>query len=274
MRSVFGRSAHDRFALSCEVRVAQIGEVRLDSWQDFKRDLVAEFVDVGTYRRDAYLFRGMRSPRWRLESTFDRVFRHVAADRRTKLFDTLVDSFRDACRDHGLPEELCRDDRRLIALGQHHGLPTRLLDWSSSPYVAAFFAYHQALEEVDAPDNQVVVWALHGLSPMWSGQHDVEIVAAPSYQNARSRNQAGYFTLSRSVFDSLEEVVTRCADVTDVALTRVLLPLDDVRTALFDLDLMGISAFQLFPDLAGAAAACKARLLLAQISDEPARGAR
>jgi hypothetical protein len=242
--------------------VAQIDEIRLDSWWRFKADLVPEYV--GMYRRDTYLFRGMRSPRWPLESTFDRIFRYVEADRRTKLFDALLASFRDACRNYGLPEELCRDERRLIALGQHHGLPTRLLDWTSSPYIAAFFAYQEALEEPDAPDSHVVLWVLHRQCPVWSGGHDVEIVAVPSHENVRARNQAGHYTLSRSPYHSLEEVVTHCTDVTDVALTRVLLPLDDVRTALADLDLMGISALQLFPDLTGAAAACKVRLLLDQ----------
>jgi hypothetical protein len=106
---------------------------------------------------------------------------------------------------------------------------------------------------------------------MWTGEHDVEIVAAPSYQNTRARNQAGFYTLSRSAHNSLEEVVTRCTDVTDVALTRVLLPLDDVRTALADLDLMGISALRLFPDLTGAATACKVRMLLELGSTNHAR---
>jgi hypothetical protein len=242
--------------------VAEIREIRLDSWWEFKRDLVPEFIDVGMYRRDAYLFRGMRSPRWQLESTFDRTFRHVEAERRAKLFDALLASFRDACRDFGVPEELCRDERRLIALGRHHGLPTRLLDWTSSPYVAVFFAYQEALEEIDDPDSHVVLWVLHRQCPVWSGEHDVEIVAVPSYENARVRNQAGHFTLSRGPQPNLEEVVAQCAEVTGVALTRVLLPLDEVRTVLADLDLMGISAVQLFPDLNGAAAACKVRLLL------------
>lgn len=242
--------------------MAQIREIRLDSWWEFKRDLVPEFIDLGLYRRNAPLFRGMRSPRWRLESTFDRICRRVEADRRTKLFDALLASFRDACRDFGLPEELCRDERRLIALGRHHGLPTRLLDWTSSPYVAAFFAYQEALEQIEDPDSHVVLWVLHRQCPVWSGEHDVEIVAAPSFENARARNQAGHFTLSRSPYHSLEEVVTQCTDVTGVALTRILLPLSDVRTVLADLDLMGISAGQLFPDLTGVAAACKVRFLL------------
>jgi hypothetical protein len=242
--------------------VAQIRDIRLDSWWEFKRDLVPEFVDAGLSRRDAPLFRGMRSPRWQLESTFDRMFRLVEADRRTTLFDALLASFREACRDFGLPEELCRDERRLIALGRHHGMPTRLLDWTSSPYVAAFFAYQEALEQIEDLDSHVVLWVLHRQCQVWSGEHDVEIVAVPSFENARARNQAGHFTLSRSPYHSLEEVVTHCTEVTGVALTRILLPLSDVRTVLADLDLMGISAGQLFPDLTGVAAACTVRFLL------------
>jgi hypothetical protein len=41
------------------------------------------------------------------------------------------------------------------ALAQHHRVPTRLLDWTHSPYVAAYFA----AEESGA--DQLAVWALH-----------------------------------------------------------------------------------------------------------------
>src|SRR5438105_1170708 len=81
------------------------------------------------------------------------------------------------------------------------------------------------------------------------GDYGVEIVSAPSLHNVRARNQSGFFTWSRSPFNSLEEFVAGCTAVPGTALTQVLLPVDEVRPALADLDLMGISALHLFPDL-------------------------
>jgi hypothetical protein len=46
------------------------------------------------------------------------------------------------------------DDFQWMALMQHHGAPTRLLDFTWSPYVAAFFALERAL-------GDGVVWALN-----------------------------------------------------------------------------------------------------------------
>ena len=49
-----------------------------------------------------------------------------------------------------------RDTVEWMALMQHHGAPTRLLDWSTSPYVAAFFA----LEEAVDPTATCAIWAI------------------------------------------------------------------------------------------------------------------
>src|SRR5262249_14284396 len=43
-----------------------------------------------------------------------------------------------------------------LALMQHHGAPTRLTDWTHSPYVASFFA----IEDATDPNGNSAVWAL------------------------------------------------------------------------------------------------------------------
>ena len=230
------------------------------SWVEFKRDLFFELYPGGAFRRGQYLFRGAGDGNWRLSTAFDRQFGDVPLERRMRLWDELIAEWRRGCLESGVAPEVIGDDRALWALGQHHGLPTRMLDWSLSPYVAAFFAFRSHLLATTASHEQVAVWVLHLDEPVWSGT-GVEIVVAPAVGNNRLRNQGGRFTLCRAAVGCLEDYVERLS--ADVALTRCLIPAGEAATALGDLDAMGITDHELFPDLTGLADLATMRAALA-----------
>jgi hypothetical protein len=237
-----------------------IRSIAYRSWGEFKRDLFVELFPGGRFERGRYLFRGAGDANWRLTAAFDRRFGHVPLTERMRLWDQLVGEWRAGCRDAGVPAGVVDDERALWALGQHHGLPTRMLDWSMSPYVAAFFAFRSHLLSSSASGAQVAVWVLHTEDPIWTGS-GVEIVSAPSPANTRLRTQGGRFTLCRAAVACLEDYVERLGSV--LALTRCIVPASEAAVALGDLDAMGITDHELFPDLTGLADLATMRAALA-----------
>lgn len=241
--------------MSAGVRV-----IAYSGWAEFKRDLIVELFGGRPFRQGVHLFRGEGDADHTLSSFFDRRFAGIPLERRLALWDRLVAEWRAACREEGRPEA-DGDEAHLLALGQHHGLPTRLLDWSASPYVAAFFAFRAHLLEPETTDH-VAVWVLHLENPVWTATSGVEVLQLPAGENARLRRQSGRFTLCRAAVGSLEEYVARHA--TGVALTRCVLPAVEAPVVLADLDAMGINHHTLFGELDGLANLAVLRAVLAE----------
>src|SRR5450432_2593273 len=118
-------------------------QARRMDWSEYKT-YVAGLIN----RR--YIFRGQNKP-WRLRTSFHRrgrsnLFRYVLED-----IPTLHRHLSARTR-HVFNLENPDQNGAFYNLIQHHGYPTPLLDWSYSPYVAAFFAFrgirkHEVLEE-------------------------------------------------------------------------------------------------------------------------------
>jgi FRG domain len=248
--------------------VTAIRYLSYGSWRELKRDLLYELFEDGVFRSERYLFRGMGSADWKLAPAFDRRFGYLDADERLRVWDELIEQWRTGCQEHGHIRDAgpggAQPEVALWALGQHHGLPTRLLDWSTSPYIAAFFAFKECLERLPHRFSHVALWILHLDNPVWAKEQGVEIVSAPALENVRLKNQSGKFTLSHTQFASLEEYVTETGS--GVALTKVVLPASEAVPALPDLDSMGINSYRVYPDLGGLAELATMRLLLSELT--------
>lgn len=101
------------------------------NWMDLQERLYEDSYNDQILRfRSNYVFRGISSAKYSLVSSFSRVCK------RPELEMPLLRTFRKYASAN-LPQTANFWDT--LSIAQHHGLPTRLLDWSFSPYVALHF---------------------------------------------------------------------------------------------------------------------------------------
>lgn len=102
-----------------------------------------------------WAFRGHANADWKLAPSIERLKREYSHGIRTDSEDYVRHAFKR--RAHHYRRDLPGDQDELewLALMRHHGAPTRLLDWTSSPYVAAFFAVADAREKETS-----AIWAI------------------------------------------------------------------------------------------------------------------
>ncbi len=253
---------------SQEIRFAPLFDrnLRIDaeecnSWREFK-----DWMETARFEYGCSLFRGHGSNQHSLRTTLSRAGRN----RVDRYCNSELASFAaraEALLGIRLNMLDASDYATCLGLAQHHGLPTPMLDWTASPYVAAFFAFSAAVENPGQyqDGHKVRVYAIAREFVANSSPPVVNVPRALPYMNflavaprlnPRLQAQQGHFLVTN--LDNLEGYIRmmegntgkRIAYAADVPMTWAV-------NALEDLAFMGLTAATLFPGLDGVARAIR-----------------
>lgn len=225
-----------------------------DKWSEFKNDVIQDISKADVFPYGKYIFRGQENADWKLVASFDRCYEKLSFDERRILQNGFLEDFKILCAEWSMNNKFDQyNTLQIMSIGQHYGLPTRLLDWTFSIYIAAFFAF----SNIESNASSVAIWVLDQSHEIWKGEYGVTIETVSVVENDRQKYQNGVFTLNKSPEMAIEDYVDSCArnHIIDGALYKVVIPVSQRRIVLNDLDMMGINFFNLYRGIDGCARA-------------------
>jgi len=272
---VKGSVGKDALTLSWTTDLGTVNDCVLPrSKADQPSELVASEHNWGAYKERVsvklpkrYLFRGQNGP-WRLRTSFHRSGR---ADLHRFLDEDIPALHRQlsARTKHIFNLTIGDENGAFFNLVQHHGNPTPLLDWTYSPYVAAFFAYRGiSNEQADKAGPKDKVRVLIFDQAQWRKDFNqllqlilptlhVSIGEFIAIENERMIPQQAASTITNA--DDIEAYIKSKETETKKYLWAIDLPKSERKQVVSELSYMGITAGSMFPGLDGACEELKER---------------
>jgi hypothetical protein len=219
---------------------------------------IASHLNYGPVATVPYLFRGQSNHAWSLQPTLTRELSGSFSEDAALLIEQdCKRKFIEQAHLH-IPFALlptADKDTEWWAIMQHHSAPTRLLDWTASPFVAAYFA---AVEnwEIDG-----VLWLFHAKTLIEStlknanSQIQLNLYRAEK-PSSRIIAQQGAFVYCNKLLANFEEILDELLtpvhyECGEEVLRKVIIPKELKPQLMRHLQIMNITASSLFPGLDG-----------------------
>jgi len=223
------------------------------TWAEYKAKAAIDLESDG-----AFIYRGQRSTTWGLTSTLHRTKFVQSIPDLKGYADYMLPRVHDALeawvgRSWKLDSALGLAE--FLAFLQHNGFPTPLLDWTASPYIAAYFAF-EGVNHFDPQSDDVAIFSFD--QRRWTNSYKqiydfadftphVSVLRPRQVGNHKLAVQQGCFTIT-NVKDIEEHIRLNERDGLKF-LTKYELDVRERPKVMRELSLMGISAIQLMPSV-------------------------
>lgn len=238
---------------------------QLSSWEEFETQSQELLTFIEDRRQKTIsivsnpLFRGQTDASWPLQSTLDQIKPNCCLREYHNLLRsiaTIVGNCTD--KDWHVPEyQRPKQDfwfvpqaYEFMAYLRHHGFPSPLLDWSRSPYIAAFFAFNSPLSDSDVAIFSFIENLGYGKSGVGDGPF-ITSLGPTIRSHKRHYLQQSEYTICTKVDDDdflyakYEEAIVQDIPEQDL-FVKYILPSSERAKVLAKLDLMNINAYSLF----------------------------
>lgn len=255
--------------------------IRAECWADLDKLLFDNSWNSANPDRSRYAFRGVEDEKYRLCTSLMRLGGEQDLHYGSKIEDDILHEFKEGAY-HSITQYNDNDNVwHILSRAQHYGLPTRLLDWTTSPYVALYFVTIDArkydtdgaiwrvdieqvhnnlppkLNEVSQQHRRSiyttemlneVVPSLDSFSEMKNCHGNFAVFFEPPPFDPRIINQSGFFSLmpdSNSLFDDWLKLSDKGKH------SKIIIPKKLKRKIRNKLDQLNIIERMLFPGLDG-----------------------
>lgn len=237
-----------------------------------------------------FAFRGQADAGWGLRSTLERTLGNKWSAETARLFENYsLDVFKSKYHIYSGSEHIPNSKFAWLSVMQHYGVPTRLIDFTTSPYIALYFA----LETYDPLSNQdFAIYAMDYTAIMEESlkyikkcdnkfletrstlqgkqdlifddvvdryAYDIAWITEPIELNARIDRQAGTFLISGNLEKTIESIVNSALYNSSTKL-KITIPSHLYEGVYVALRKMSINSKSIYGDLAGLAKSIRMEL--------------